>query len=311
MFFDVLLVVMVGFLAFSGFRRGSLESGLRLAGLPLAYGAAALAAIYGGDGVAARLDLPAFVGAAIVGMLAFVLVYAVIGMAALKARNDADYIPMSSRWVGTGLGLARGLLLAVPLLWMADLVEGARASGLQPSLPDLSTSLTRAAAEPVFEAGGKAFIDENDPSSRMAGRFLADPGKAVSAAQDVLGDDRFRVLQTDAAFWEDIERGAITHAVARPTFQELASDPALREKLGALGLVSPEATRDAGRFETEIVHALAQVAPRLATIRNDPALARLLEDPEVQYMVEKGDALALLRHPEFRALVSRVSEDTR
>jgi len=311
MLLDLVLVLLVACLAFSGFRRGAPESVLRLFGLPLAYGAAVLAAVLGGAGLAARLEMPGLVGGAIVGALAFVFVHAVVGIAALRVRRRTEYVSMVSRWTGTGLGLVRGLVFAIPLLWVADLAEGARASGLQPALPDLSASITRSAAAPLFEAGGEALVDARDPSSRMTARFVADPGRALGALQDVLADPGFRVLQFDGGFWEDVERGAITRAVSRPTFRELARDPEIRSSFGAMGLVSADAERDPARFEIEIVQALSQVAPRLAALRSDPALVGLLEDPEVQYMVERGDAIALLRHPGFRALVARVSEEPR
>ena len=55
---------------------------------------------------------------------------------------------------------------------------------------------------------------------------------------------------------------------------------------------------------------LAQVGPRIHAIRNDPALAELAQDPEVQNALKSGDGVSLLlAHPEFRRLVDRALRD--
>ena len=309
MWLDALLLILVGALAFGGFRRGGAEAGIRLVGLPLAYGGALLASIYGGASAAARLGAPGWLGTIATGTLAFVAVHALVGMAALHVRRNSEWISQPSRLAGACFGAARAIVLAVPLLWLANLSEGARASGVRPDLPDLSGAMLRTASEPVFEAGSQVLLDEADASGRVAARFLAKPGVALTAAQEILKDPRLRTLQSDPGFWADVERGAVAHAMRRPTFRELARDAAFRRRLGAFGLISDDAIRDPRIFESEMALVFSEVAPRIAAIRSDPAFQQLLQDPEVRRRLEQGETVALLSHPGFRALVARLGED--
>lgn len=311
MWFDLALVVLVGALAFGGFRRGGVEAGIRLAGLPLAYGAAVAAALFGGGAAASTLGVAGWIGTVACGTLAFVAVHAVVGMAALHARRQIDWISQPSRIAGACFGAARALVFAIPLLWLANLTEGARSSGVRPDLPDLSAAVLRSASEPVFEAGSELLLTGSEPSDRVAARFVAKPGIALAAAQDVLQDPRLRMLQSDPGFWSDVERGAVSHAMRRPTFRELARDASFRRKLGAFGLISDDAIRDPNAFELEMAQVFSQVAPRVAAIRTDPAFQKLMNDPELRRRLQQGEAMALLGHPGFRALIARSGEDPR
>ena len=309
MWLDALLLVLVGALAFGGFRRGGVEAGIRLVGLPLAYGGAVLAAIHGGGAAAARLGAAPWVGTLATGTLTFVLVHALVGIVALQVRKRTEWISDPSRIAGACFGAARAIVFAIPILWLANLAEGARVSGARPDLPDLSGAILPAASEPAFEAGTEALLDEADASERLAARFVAKPGVAIGAAQQILQDPRIRTLQSDPGFWADVERGAVSHAMRRPTFRELAGDRAFRRKLGDLGLISGAAVNDAREFERELSHVLSQVAPRIAAIRRDPAFDELMRDPELRRRLQEGEAMALLGHPGFRALLARASED--
>ena len=311
MWLDALLVALVAALAFGGFRRGGLEAGIRFVGLPLAYGGAVFAAIHGGGTAAARLGASPWVGWLAAGTLAFVLVHAGVGIAALYVRRNTEWISQPSRIAGACFGASRAIVFAIPILWMANFAEGARASGAGLDLPDLSGALLPTASQPVFEAGSEALLDQADPSSRLAARFVASPGVALASAQQVLRDPRIRTLQSDAGFWADVERGAVSHAMRRPTFRELARDPAFRRNLGDFGLISQNAVQDAGEFERELAQVLSQVAPRIAAIRNDPAFDELMRDPELRRRLQEGEAMALLGHPGFRALLTRAGDEAR
>lgn len=311
MWLDALILILVAALAFGGFRRGGVEAGVRLAGLPLAYGAAALAFLHGGTAAAAPFGAPGWVGGPISGTLAFIIVHAGVGMAALAIRQRTEWISQPSRFAGLCLGAARGLIFALPLLWLANFAEGARVSGLRPDLPDLSGALLPSVTEPAFQAGSAVLVDESDASSRMTARMVSQPGVVLGAAQGILSDARMRTLQADAGFWADVERGAVTSAMRRPTFRELARDGAFRRNLGSLGLISADAVGDPRIFELELAQVLSDVGPRLSAVRNDPEFQKLMNDPELRRRLQQGETVALLGHPGFRAMLARASEDPR
>ena len=310
MWLDVLLVVLVAALGFAGFRRGGPEAGVRLVGLPLAYGAAFMAGRFGGQAAANALGTAGWIGSAVAGSLGFVAAYAVVAIVALRIRRDTEWVSGASRIVGAFCGLATGLLMALPLLWAANLASGAQAAGVQSGFVDFSGAILPSAAEPVFAAGGRALIDEDaDAPARVMARLVSDPAGAVGGAQALVSDPRMQTLQSDPGFWRDVERGAVTSAMARPTFRQLSGDPTFRRQLGDLGLVSDEAVADRRAFDAQLAEVLATVGPRIASIRHDPALQDLLADPEFRARLEAGERLSLLSHPGFRALIGRVTED--
>ena len=61
-------------------------------------------------------------------------------------------------------------------------------------------------------------------------------------------------LQRDGAFWEDVERGAVPAALARPATRALVADRAFRARLAEIGAVTPEAARDASALPDRARH---------------------------------------------------------
>ena len=307
--FDLLAIALLVGLAASGFRGGGVDGALRFLGLPAAYGAAAFSSLVLGPIVAETAGVAAWLAGVGCGSAAFLATYVGVGVAASRARREAQEEGLSrgSQLAGGLFGAARGMLLLLPIVWLANLAEGARLSGVELALPDLSTAQLPAAGGRVIESGARALVDEQDAGGRVTVAMLGRPGDSVVAFQELLSDPNLRILQADAAFWRDVERGAVSKAMSRPTFRELAGNRELRGRMAALGLISPSAASDSRAFESEIGAVLGEVGPRLRRVRNDPALERLLADPAVQQSLEQGDAVALLTHPEFRALVARAT----
>jgi hypothetical protein len=309
MWLDLLVIALVLLFGWLGARGGPLQAGLRLAAIPLAYGAAFAVSVFFGAGLASRLALPELAGQVLAGSGAFLLVYGVLsalaGGAGRRAREEG--VPPLGQLAGGGLGALRAAVLLIPILWVANLAEGARLSGVGEGLPDLSTSQLLEAPSGLLEAGASATLGQG-AEGRMAQRWLAHPGATLHAMNDLLEDPNLRILQSDQGFWRDLEEGRVTNAIARPTWRQLASDASFRQRLGSLGFVSQEAVTDEPRFQAELTQTLADVGERLGRVRSDPQLGELLEDPEVQRQLQEGDTLALLADPRFQQIVARVTE---
>jgi hypothetical protein len=307
MWVDGLVLLLIALLTWFGARRGAAVAGVQLVGLPLAYGGAAGGAFAFGPALAAELGWSEAVGTLAAGSAGLVLVQLLVSALTRVLRKPREELAPSSQAVGAVFGALRGALFALPLLWLAGFAEGARVTGVRPELPDMSGAMLPALGSGVLGAGAEQLLDTREPGPRVAVHLVKQPAATLEAFQGVVSDPRVVNLQRDGSFWRDVERGAVNAALAKPAARALVNDRRFRVKLRDAGVVSDEAVKDARHFELELALALAEIGPRLESVRNDPALEELLADPEVRASLQSGNTLALLRDPRFRALVSRAS----
>lgn len=307
MWLDALVLALIAGLAWSGARAGAGVSGVRLLALPLAYAAAFGAGYAFGPALARELGGSLLVASLAASSAGFVLATLATWLVLRAVRDRAADASPAGQALGALFGALRGVLFALPLLWLGGLAEGARSSGLRPELPDLSSAHLTAFSERALAAAAARVVDVRAASGRMALQLAARPGETLAGLQGALRDPRFVTLQHDPGFWHDVERGAVTSALARPTARALVRDAGFRRELAALGAVSPEAGGNARAFERELAAALAEVGPRIAAIRSDPAFAALQNDPALREDLARGNTLALLRDARFRGLVERAA----
>lgn len=310
---DLAVVAVFVALAWWGARRGAGESGLRLAALFVAYGAAVLAATGLGAPAAQRLGLPATAGMLIAGTGAFLLAQLAVGRAAgavgrAERRGTPDGRPgRGSRLLGGVFGGLRAAVLLLPLLWLAHLVQGLDAAGVAGALPDLSGARLPVLGGAAARVGAAVVVDETDPAQRMTARLLTEPGETVREAQELLEQPSLLGLRHDADFWAAVEDGEVQRALRRPSFTDAMDDAALRRQLAELGLLDRETAADPAAFRREMKTVLTEVGARLRALRDDPALRALMRDEELQRRIQDGDTLALLADPRFRDLMGRVA----
>ncbi len=307
MWLDVAILVLIAFLAGFGARAGAAVSGLRMLALPLAYGGAVGAAWAVGPALGRELGWAETAGALVAGTASFLAVQIGVSLGTRALRRESSP-PPASQALGALFGALRGALFALPILWLAGLAEGARVAGVRPELPDLSAAQLPALGGEILGAGARLAVEEDTAGGRFAVGLATHPGATIAGLQKVVQDPRVLALQRDGAFWRDVERGAVSAALARPSTRALVADRVFRARLAEIGAVSPEAAKRAERFQTELAIALAELGPRLQRVRSDPDLAALLEDPQVRESLHSGNTLTLLADPRLRAVVARATQ---
>ncbi len=313
---DVLALALVALFGLWGCWRGWLASAFSLVTLIAAWAAAWLAAVHLGEAVSAATSLPPLLGPPLAGTAAFFATVALLGVIGgalgrrqARRRGGAPR-PVVDRLGGSLFGALRGGLFALLLAWLALWLDAARAlqdEGPRPVEPASSvTRVTRAAVE----GGVRAVLGASNPAARVTARTLARPAESLEGLQSLLEHPHVGRLADDRLFWRHVEAGSLDAALQRSSFVQLAHDVPLRHELAELGLVDEEAVTDAGAFRDAARATLAQVGPRLERLRSDPELHALAQDPEVRRLAERGETLALLRHPRVRRLVARaLSQD--
>lgn len=311
MWLDLVAVAVLGVFVALGAWRGALVTGLGLVTLVGSYAVSLLLAPALAPALGARVGLSTFWATPLAGTGVFAATYAVLGLASAGlcrlSRGRAEERSARDRFLGGAFGAVRGLGIVLLVAYLALWVDALRATGATAPLPSVEHSRAAALTGEVVESGLEAALGRDDPGSRVAVRLAARPGVAIGELQGVLDDPQVGALRGDERFWTLVENGSVDAALTRRSFLDLQHDEALRRRLADLGLVPPEAVDDPGAFRDAVADVLRDVGPRLRGLKDDPAVQELLDDPKVVAMLQSGDTLGLLGHPDFRKLVDRVT----
>jgi uncharacterized membrane protein required for colicin V production len=311
MWLNALALLVLAACMAAGAWSGALATGLRIATLVLAYGAAATLGPVFAPAIGAQIGVGGVLAVVASGSAVFVATYLVSSLASryargLGKRENTGRSPRD-RFVGACFGTVRGGLLALMVVYLAMWFDALRATGNGALVPEIGDSIAARVTSGVVQSAIESAVDPADPAARFAARFASRPAVSAVELQEILDDENFARLRNDARFWNEIEDGNLDAALQRSSFVQLADDAQLRQKAAHLGLVSDRAALDAEAFSASIAEVLEQIGPRLRGLRSDPAVQELLADPAVVAALQSGDTVGLLAHPKFRALVTRLS----
>jgi uncharacterized membrane protein required for colicin V production len=312
MWLDLVALGILALFAVMGALRGGLASGLGLASLGVAYAAAIFFAPRFGPLASELTGLPEMLGMPLAGSVGFLLGFLVMGGVSklLRAINaPADELGRSprDRFLGGVFGFVRGGLVVLLLSYLAIWVDALRTTGTAPDLPELGKSAAARVTESVVEAGVDALV-EDEATGRVFASLAARPGQSIADLQGLMEHPVIEELQNDELFWSYVEHGSIDAALNRRGAIALIYDADVRRQLGALGLIDEAAVEDSAVFRKAAHEVLSEVGPRLNGLKDDPELQALMTDPEVVAAVQSGNHLALMGHPGFRSVVTRVME---
>jgi len=293
--------------------RGTFAGFLRLFTLVAGYLAGWFAATKLARVAALLTGTPRLAAAVVLGVAAFAFVYLVCAViSTLLIRNERerrDDAPRGTydRIGGAVFGVVQACVALLLLAVLGSVLDAAYRAGL-PQGVDQSHSFLVGSTRRVVAAGMETALGDS-PGAQLAVRLMSDPGHALSSVQQLLAGPRFAELQADSVFWEQVADGQVDRALTRPSFGGLMNDDATRAGLADLGLVPEAARKDPTAFRLALRDTLDRAGPRIRAIRNDPQIAELASDPEVQRAVDSGNHAALFAHPRVRALIVRVLRD--
>jgi hypothetical protein len=231
---------------------GALATGLRIATLVLAYGAAATLGPVFAPAIGAEIGVGGVLAAVASGSAVFLAVYLVLTLASRYARwfgkrENGGRSPRD-RFLGACFGAVRGGLLALMVVYLAMWFDALRATGNGAVVPEIGDSIATRITSGVVQSALERAVDPADPAGRFAARFAARPAVSAAELQGILDDENFARLRNDAGFWNNVEDGHLDRALRRTSFVQLADDAQLRQKAAHLGLVSEGAALDADAF---------------------------------------------------------------
>lgn len=313
MLFDGIALALAAIFIALGAFRGTLTGFLRVATLACAYLAGYLAATHLAKVAALLAGTSKLAAALMLGTAAFALVYlmgAVLSAVLIRIEHDrrADR-PRSGydRAGGACFGVLQAGLALLLLAVLGSVLDAAYRMGLPQGMDQSGSFLVGNTRRVVATGIGAALGD--GPGAKLAVKLVGDPGRALQSAQQLLAGPRFAALQEDPLFWDLLSRGQVDAALARTSFFQLMHDDATRATLADLGLVPEAARGDPQAFRASMRASLTAAAPRIRAIRDDPAIAQLAADPQVQEALANGNSMTLLAHPQMRELIDRALRD--
>lgn len=313
MLFDAIALTLAVVFVALGAMRGTLAGFLRVATLASAYLVGYLAATKLAKVAALVGGTSKLTAAFALGTGAFTAVYlvgAIVSAILIRVERDRRIdAPRSGydRFGGACFGALQAGLALLLLAVLGSVLDAAYRAGLPQGMDQSGSFLVGSTRRVVATGIGAAMGDS--PGAKLAVKLLSDPGRALQSAQQLLAGPRFAALQADSLFWDLLARGQIEAALGRASFFQLMHDETTRATMADLGLVPEPARGDPEAFRASMRTSLAALAPRLHSIRSDPAIAELAADPDVQHALESGNGIALLSHPQMRELLDRALRD--
>jgi membrane protein required for colicin V production len=312
--FATILLLMVAL----GAWRGAVVSGSGLFGIVCGYLGAIFAATTAADWVGQTLVVSPLLAPAVAGTLGFVLTWLIVSsltgvlVAWDAARVEGFGRGALDRAFGGFFGLARGGLIVVLLAILTSWLDAARDLGAidgLAALPDTEKSTLAAVSGRLVESAVAQAMSEAGPAGEIVARLTARPGQSLGSVQSILEDERLTALFSDSLFWTLIQNDSVDYAMNRSSVRAIVQDPEMRGRFADLGLVEDAARESPRVFRDTMAGVLAEIAPRVQHLRQDPELARLARDPEIVALIESGNTLALINHPAMKRLVERATAD--
>lgn len=267
MIIDILAIATLSLFVLVGALRGGVAGLVGVVTLLLSYLTGLWAAHSLGAAVSRALEVSQLVGPVIAGVAVFMATAISLGLAAKHLRRWAgglrgdSRIGIANRWLGAFFGLLRGGMIVMLAAWLGIWLD---------AVPGIRDSTTARVTETVVESAVRAAMMRDNTRVDVMAQLLSKPGTAVEGLQGILGDPRIEVLRRDASFWSLVESGAYSNAMDRPAFGEIAGSPELRERFVSLGVVPPEAARDASTFRQHFERVLSEEGPKLRGVVSAP-----------------------------------------
>lgn len=311
---DLIALLVLGIAAAIGWRRGTLLMALSVAGIVAGYVAAVILFRPAGSLLARVVSVPPILAMPLAGMLVMFVVSAAIKFASKRAARERSFKiqngwepPRADQAGGAALGSAWAALIVLVVAWAVMSLRSIAHVG-----PDIERSMTGRAATAAL---GKAFYAvakraTGDPLiARLSSLLASRPTDGARTLQALVGNQHVHSLLTDPALLGALARGDASALAASSQVQGLAADAGFMDAARQLGLSAGQG--GAQSLAAGLVEGAGPLARSVESLREDPAVRDLLNDPGLRQRFEQGDVQGLLTDARFNQLAGRILQSLR
>ncbi|WP_062057442.1 CvpA family protein [Cellvibrio sp. OA-2007] len=325
----IIFFALLAFFTWRGYQKGFIGSITRILSWIVAYPAAIVFTKPLAKLIMQNTSLEGLIVYFIAGSSIFLLVSLLVSVLLnqlAKLIPDTDATQTGSKIGGAGVGVLMGALVGLLVVYGIGLVITPKA---QPQLqannavtPDNSTIQNNTARAPAtgvpnirdltktndsfIEASAKKLIStaaatavdlalDDKTTTQITRAFVENPQTMLTHVQQVANDGQMKNLMADEKIQSILTTGD-THALMRdPAFKELMNNPSVQALMSQSDVTSEHGAQAAAEK-------MVQAWSRVQTIKHDPRVIAIINDPEFQQQLNSSNKLPLMMNPKLNQL---------
>lgn len=163
-----------------------------------------------------------------------------------------------------------------------------------PSSQDSFIDLTAKKLVSTAASTAVGVITSDDASKQLTKTITQDPQATLGHVQNMVNDGEFKQLLNNPEFQQELSKGNAQALLQNKDFQELMQNPDMR------AIIASE-NKDAAS-EQAAAEKMIQAWQKVETLRNDPRVLNIVNDPAFQAQLNSPNKLPLLMNPSMREL---------
>ncbi len=325
----IIFFALLAFFTWRGYQKGFIGSITRILGWIVAYPAAIIFTKPLAKLIMQNTSLEGLIVYFIAGSSIFLLVSFLVSVLLnqlAKLIPDTDATQTGSKIGGAGVGVLMGAMMGLLVVYGLGLVitpkaqpqlqannaptldsstvqnntEHAPASGV-PHIRDLTKtndSFIEASAKKLIGTAAATAVDlalDDKTTTQITRAFVENPQTMLTHVQQVANDGQMKNLMADEKIQSILTTGD-THALMRdPAFKELMNNPSVQALMSQSDVTSEHGAQAAAEK-------MVQAWSRVQTIKHDPRVIAILNDPEFQQQLNSSNKLPLMMNPKLNQL---------
>ena len=327
----IVFFALLAFFTWRGYQKGFIGSITRVLGWIVAYPAAIVFTKPLAKLIMQHTALDGlivyFVAGSSIFLVVSLLVSLLLGLVA-KLIPDTDATQTGSKIGGAGVGVLMGALVGLLVVYAIGLVITPKLQPLQqapvgeisqidnsattnnanhipatgvPHVRDLAKSndsFIEASAKKLMGAAAATAVDlalDDQTTTQITKAFVENPQTMLTHVQQVANDGQMKNLMTDENIQSILTTGD-TYALMRdPAFKELMNNPSVQALMSQSDVTSERGSQAAAEK-------MVMAWSRVQTIKHDPRVIAILNDPEFQQQLNSSNKMPLMMNPKLNQL---------
>lgn len=325
----IIFFALLAFFTWRGYQKGFIGSITRVLGWIVAYPAAIVFTKPTAKLIMQHTALDGLLVYFIAGSAIFLLVSFLVSLLLnllAKLIPETDATQVGSRIGGASIGVLMGALVGLLVVYAIGLVLTPKIQPIQneqtvdePLADNHSDNTNRAPATGVphvrdlaksndsfIEASAKKLLGnaaatavdlalDDKTTTQITKAFVENPQSMLTHVQQVANDGQMKNLMADEKIQSILNTGDTRALMRDPAFKELMNNPSVQALMSQSDVTSEAGSQAAAEK-------MVQAWNRVQTIKHDPRVIAIINDPEFQQQLNSSNKLPLMMNPKLNQL---------